>query len=368
MHTTTFVVRKGELGRFETRTATPPALADGQVRVSIDRLAFTSNNVTYAALGEMLNYWRFFPVRGEDGADDTAWGCIPAWGFGTVAASKHADVKVGERLYGYFPMGTSVDLTPVRVKDGSFVDGAAHRAELHAVYNQYTRCAADPFYTADSENLQALFRPLFTTSWLVDDFLADNAWFGAAGRPAMLLSSASSKTAYGTAFQMKQRDTIEVVGLTSPRNVAFCESLGCYDRVVPYDALDTIAADTPSIYVDFAGSNTVRKAVHTRFTRLAYSCSIGATHLDAMGGGSGLPGPRPVLFFAPAQVQKRSGEWGAAVLGQQLVEAWQRFLAAVSSQGWVKVEEHHGQAGVEAAYGEVLAGQGDPRVGHVLVW
>ena len=26
----------------------------------------------------------------------------------------------------------------------------------------------------------------------------------------------------------------------------------------------------------------------------------------------GLPGPRPVLFFAPAQVKKRSADWGGS--------------------------------------------------------
>ena len=34
----------------------------------------------------------------------------------------------------------------------------------------------------------------------------------------LLLSSASSKTAYGTAFQLAQREGIEVIGLTSPGN------------------------------------------------------------------------------------------------------------------------------------------------------
>ena len=135
-----------------------------------------------------------------------------------------------------FPMSSSVDLSPTRVSALALSDGAPHRAELHAVYNQYTRCAADPFYTADTEDLQALLRPLFITSWLIDDFLADNDFFGAtanaAQRGVMLLSSASSKTAYGTAFQMAKRAGIEVVGLTSPGNVAFCESLGCYHRVL----------------------------------------------------------------------------------------------------------------------------------------
>ena len=57
----------------------------------------------------------------------------------------------------------------------------------------------------------------------------------------MLLSSASSKTAYGTAFQLAQREGIEVIGLTSAANKAFCESLGCYSRVLAYEELDQIA-------------------------------------------------------------------------------------------------------------------------------
>jgi hypothetical protein len=106
------------------------------------------------------------------------------WGFGTVQASNCSDIAVGERLYGYFPMANVVDLTPGRVTAGSFFDAAPHRAELHSVYNQYMRCAADPFYTADTEDIQALLRPLFITSWLIDDFLADNDFFGATADPA----------------------------------------------------------------------------------------------------------------------------------------------------------------------------------------
>jgi hypothetical protein len=366
MTLSTFVVRKDRLASFETRHTEAPPLADAQVRVAIDRFALTANNVTYAALGEAMDYWKFFPTA------DPAWGCIPVWGFGTVQASRHPEIAAGERLYGYFPMASEVDLSPTRVKEGSFVDGAPHRAALHAVYNQYTRCSADPFYSAGTEDLQALLRPLFTTSWLVDDFLADNRYFGAAdaGPAAMLLSSASSKTAYGTAFQMKQRGDVEVVGLTSSRNLAFCESLGCYDRVVPYDGLEALAADTPCNYVDFAGSVVVRQAVHQRFTRLAYSCAIGATHVDAMGGGKGLPGPKPVLFFAPAQVKKRSTEWGPQGLGERLVASWRRFLAAVAGEGtsapWMHVVHHRGPAEAAAAYREVLAGQGDARLGHIV--
>jgi hypothetical protein len=234
------------------------------------------------------------------------------------------------------------------------------------------RCAMDPFYTADSEDVQALLRPLFITSWLIDDFLADNDFFGATSDPSqaglMLLSSASSKTAYGTAFQLAQRKGIEVVGLTSPGNVAFCESLGCYNRVLTYDQLDQIGADAPAIYVDFAGNAAFRKAVHTHCRGLKYSSSIGATHVSDMGGGKDLPGPKPMLFFAPTQIKKRSTEWGAQGLGQRLVQSWQAFVATVCKpqKPWLQVERHTGAEAVQSAYQQVLGGKGDPRLGHIL--
>ena len=366
-----FLVRRDQLGTTTVHTAHAATLGDSQVRVGIDRFALTSNNITYAAMGDAMQYWQFFPVA--DGAGDgLAWGRIPVWGFGTVLASNHPDVAVGERLYGYFPMANMVDLTPAKVSTTAFFDAAPHRAQLHSVYNQYMRCAMDPFYTAESEDVQALLRPLFITSWLIDDFLADNDFFGATSNPAqpglMLLSSASSKTAYGTAFQLAQRTGIEVVGLTSPGNVAFCESLGCYDRVLTYDQLEQIAPDAPCIYVDFAGNAAFRKALHTHCKGLKYSSSIGATHVSDMGGGKDLPGPKATLFFAPAQIKKRSTEWGAQGLGQRLVRSWQAFIATVSNPQtpWLHVERHAGADAVQGVYQQVLGGKGDPRLGHIL--
>ncbi len=366
MNTLNLLVRKDSLGTTQFATASAPALAQGQVRVAIERFALTSNNITYAAMGDAMQYWRFFP------AQDKAWGRIPVWGFGTVQESHHPLLEVGEKLYGYFPMANSVDLTPGTISPVYFFDTAPHRAELHPVYNQYMRCNNDPFYTADTEDLQALLRPLFITSWLIDDFLADNAFFGATAVPGqraqLLLSSASSKTAYGTAFQLAQREGVDVVGLTSPGNVAFCESLGCYTRVLTYDQLDQIAPDAPCVYVDFAGNTGLRKAIHTHCKQLKFSSSIGATHVSEMGGAKDLPGPKATLFFAPAQIKKRSAEWGSQGLAQRMVQGWRAFIARVQKPGqaWLTVAHHQGQTAVQAAYAQVLSGKGDPRVGHML--
>jgi len=369
MTTLDFLVRQDQLARTELRATEEQVLDGEQVLLRIDKFALTSNNITYAAFGEAMNYWSFFPV---DIPGDPGWGRIPVWGFATVVASAHPAVTVGEKFYGYYPMSGSVVLQPTRLSPAGFSDGVAHRAALHPVYNQYLRCSADPFYTADTEDTQALLRPLFVTSWLIDDFLADNNFFGAVvatDKPAvMLLSSASSKTAYGTAFQLARRQGIEVVGLTSAANLGFCESLGCYRRVLSYQQLDQIDADSACIYIDFAGNADLRRAIHGRFKHLRYSSSIGGTHVEQLGGAKDLPGPRATLFFAPAQIKKRSSEWGSEGLGRRLLLAWQAFVAKVSDPAhpWLVVEQHQGAPAVAAAYQHVLAGRGDPRRGHIL--
>ncbi len=362
MSMTELWVRKDDLSDTRLHTAEDPRLADGQVRMRIERFALTANNITYAAFGASMNYWQFF-LTGDD-----AWGRIPVWGFATVAQSLHPGVAVGERLYGYFPMASTLVVTPGRLSIERFADAAPHRAGLPPIYNQYLRSRSDPLYNADTEDVQALLRPLFVTSWLIDDFLADNDFFGAR---TMLLSSASSKTAYGTAFQLAQREGIEVVGLTSAANKAFCESLGCYHRVLAYEELDQVPADTPCVYIDFAGNGALRRAIHTRFGQLKHSASIGGTHVDQLAaGGSGktLPGPRATLFFAPAQGKKRVDDWGAEGFAQRQLAAWKAFVArAIGGETpWLQVQHHHGPAAVQAAYADVRAGRGDPRVGHIL--
>ena len=256
MHQLNFQVLKTSLHQTRLTNTKPAALQAGEVRLAVQRFAFTANNITYAAFGDAMKYWQFFPTP------DAAWGSIPVWGFADAVESACEGVAVGERFYGYYPMASHVTLLPARVNDHGFYDAAPHRAELHPVYNQYVASRTDPLYSADTEDIQALLRPLFVTSFLIDDFLADNDFFGA---NTLLLSSASSKTAYGTAFQLAQRKGIEIIGLTSAANAQFCEGLGCYHRVLTYDQLDQIASDAACAYVDFAGNAKLRHAIHSRF-------------------------------------------------------------------------------------------------------
>ncbi|MBL8310491.1 MAG: DUF2855 family protein [Burkholderiales bacterium] len=344
--------------RWSQSPVAPPAA--GEAVLAVESFSFTANNVTYAMFGERMHYWDFFPT------DDAAYGSIPVWGFARVVASAVAGLAVGERFYGYYPMSTHLRVWPERAGAQGFVDGTAHRAALPSIYNQYLNTQTDPLYAAGREPEQAVLRPLFATSFLLDDFLADNAFFGAT---RVVLSSASSKTAYGTAARLAARGGIEVIGLTSPANAGFVRSLECYTQVQTYDQLGTLDPAVRSVYCDFAGNAALRAQFHEHCgDALAYSCSIGGTHWDALGGAGTLPGPRPVLFFAPAQARKRSQEWGIAVFQRRLAEAWQAFLAHASnpSAPWLTVVLGQGEQAIARTTLEVMAGQVSPRLGHVL--
>ena len=362
--TATFTVGRTDLRRIHWLDTPSAPLEAGAVRLHIDRFALTSNNVTYGAFGDAMNYWDFFPTG------DAATGCIPVWGFATVSESRSAGVEVGERFYGYFPMADEVVLEPARIDARGFVDGAAHRRELHGVYNQYLRSSSDPLYREPDESLLALLRPLFMTSYLIDDFLADNAFFGAR---TVLVSSASSKTAYGLGFCLAARrgkaEAVASVGLTSPANLEFTKGLGCYDEVVPYANVTGLAANQSVVYVDMSGNAGLRATIHGHWQdRLAYSCSVGGTHWEDLGGGKGLPGPRPVLFFAPAQVKKRVAEWGPAGLQERLALTWAAFLARVRdpSHPWLRVASGQGRQAVAATYIALLDGKVAAIEGRIL--
>jgi len=359
-----FQVRKDELGSTRFIDLPAPdavALGAGDVLVKVDVFAFTANNVTYAVFGAAMKYWDFFPAGPGEEED---WGRVPVWGFGDVVRSNVDGIEVGERLYGYFPMSSWLVIHPVNLSASSLSDGSAHRAHLHPVYNSYQRIAADPGYRKEHEPHQMILRPLFTTSFLIDDFLADEDFFGA---QQVIVTSASSKTSLALAHQLHalRGDAVKVVGLTSRSNVGFCEDLGTYDTVLAYDDLERLDADVPAVSVDMAGNSAVLRRIHEHFdSNLRYSCLVGGTHWDQRGGGGPMPGPDPQLFFAPDRIAKRMKDWGGADYNARLGAAWLAFVDA--SGDWLKVERAAGREAVEKVYLEVLGGGVDPARGLLL--
>lgn len=351
-------VDKADLRHVRTVRPASPPLAPGEARLRVDAFGLSANNITYAVYGELMRYWECFPGPVEDGV---AWGRVPVWGFGEVVESAAPGVAEGRRVYGYFPMGDELVVTPGRVDDQGFSDLVPHRQAVPSVYARYGFTDADRVYRVEREPQQMLLWPLFVTSFVVDDFLGDHDQFGAG---TAVVSSASSKTAIGAAFLLAERPGIEVVGLTSAPNADFVRSLGCYTGVATYDEVASLDT-TDSCYIDVAGRRDVTHAVHTRLgDHLRHSMVVGDTHWDDTTiPGDALPGPRPEFLFAPDQIAKRRKDWGREGFETAVASAWERFLPF--TDGWLCLRQRTGPVEVEAAYRDLLDGRVDPRLADI---
>jgi len=358
MTSTDFVVARNDLQyckMIETQLPDAAALPDDALLVKVTRFALTANNITYAVLGDELKYWQLFPAPKD-------FGNIPVWGFGEVIASKHPTITVGERLFGCFPMATHLVIEAADVSKRGLRDAAAHRQGVSPVYNAYARVSGNPAFAGKQGDYQALLRPLFMLSFLVDDFLAENEFYGAR---SVLLSSASSKTAFGLAHLLHSRAGVKVIGLTSASNTKFVESLGCYDEVVTYDRGTSLPSNAPVALVDMAGNSELREKLHRHFgDQMKYSGRIGLTHRSSSPDEPLLPGAKPTWFFAPDQIRKRAKEWGPGGIDKRFGAAWTGF--APNLDRWLKVTEGRGPAAVRTAYLDTLNGRVPPDQGHIL--
>ncbi|MEV6241916.1 DUF2855 family protein [Lentzea sp. NPDC051838] len=339
----TVVVDRDDLTKTEVlHDELSPELGDCEILLRVSHVGLTANNVTYGVVGDRIGYWNFFP------ANAPGKGVIPLWGFADVVDSTLDAVPAGTRVYGYLPMSSHL-VVRARLTSSGFVDTVDHRVELPAVYNSYLT-ATDP----SSEDLQVLYRPLFMTSFLLADQLTDNDFYGAR---TVVISSASSKTAFGTA-QCLRSQGVRVVGLTSPRNVEFTSGLGLYDAVLPYDASVDVE---PSVYLDFSGSADVRSGLHDRLgSSLVKDISIGLTQQKASAD------PRSQFFFAPDQLRKRTTDWGPEGFAERFGTAWSAFTAQAGN--WVAIAHHNGPDELVEVWQAVLAGKTNPDTADVITF
>jgi hypothetical protein len=273
---------------------------------------------------------------------------VPVWGFADVVASQCPDVPVGDRVWGFLPMASHLVLRPVAVTHRSFADGAPHRAELPGIYNTYQRTSGDPAALKAMEDERCLLFPLFSTSYVLYDYLVDNAFFGA---EQVLVGSASSKTGLGLSNLIFRHGEgrPQVVGLTSPGNIGFVKGLGTCDAVVTYNAIGDLDPAKPTAFVDMSGNGDVVTAIHARFgANLKLSCAVGATHW-----GTGRYRPETSatphsFFFAPAQFAKRDLDWGPG----EILRRAQTEAARMSAElrGTLEIRHEHGSEAVTTAW------------------
>lgn len=333
-------LRQAELAPMDTDAP----LADGEVLLEVESFALTANNITYGAAGEQLGYWRFFPAPEGKGR-------LPVWGFARVVRSNTPDAPVGLRLFGYWPMSSHV-VSRLEKRPSGYAEVSAHRADLPPTYNSYR--LAQP---AEGDNWQALLWPLLMTSFLLDDQLSETPL------KALVLSSASSKTAMGLAWMARRRG-LNVTGLTSSNQVERLRGFGLYDEVSGYDAIDKLSPSGPAAYVDFAGRAAITQGVHDTWgEKLIASIIVGVTHWDALGGPPPTGGPAPAFFFVPDRIRQRLQDWGPADLDARFAAMLQGFIR---ENAWLKIQTHVGPEALKALYNDVVVGRMRPDEGYIV--
>jgi Protein of unknown function (DUF2855) len=316
-------------------------LAEGEAQLLVERFALTANNITYGLFGDQLGYWRLFPAP-------EGWGHIPAWGYARVVVSRLPALDEGRRVFGLVPMGRYVTVRPAPHSIG-FADASPHRAELAPVYNQYLSVEGE------GDDAALVMRPLFGTSLLLDLVLSEAGFDDA---HTVVMTSASSKTAYGLAHLLRQRP-VETVGLTSAARRDWVEGIGLYDTVLAYEDLGDLKAPEGGVLVDFAGDRGTIRGVHEQLgDTLRRSILVGFTHHEAQADEAPLRGPVPEFFFAPNEMAKRGRD-----LGQKYAQAWRKFGPVVERT--MRIEHVTASDELLRVYRDLLEGRVDPAVGYV---
>ena len=329
----------------------PVALAPGEVRLTLERFALTSNNISYALGGDFLDYWGFFPA-------EAGWGRLPAMGYGIVSESANPDIAVGGRYFGFFPVGNE-HIVQAQLSRNGFIDAGAHREKHAMAYRAFDKV---PDIEGENDNAMLIFRGLFMTSFLAEDFLREQNFSDAT---QVLITSASSKTSIALAHCLRANSTMRVVGLTSDATVDFVNNVGDYNDVVIYSDISAMDTEVPTVLMDMAGNPEIVAGIHTHFGEsLTYSCSIGATHWDQTSHRVDIPGPKPQFFFAPSQLSKRGKEWGREELNNRLETALTTFIEG--SKEWLRIEHLYGTDSVSDTYSQLVAGKMSPEIGNIL--
>ncbi|KAK0647114.1 hypothetical protein B0T16DRAFT_328568 [Cercophora newfieldiana] len=253
--------------------ATP--LDPNSVRIRSRLVALTTNNFAYARHGGLgvpgLDWYNVWPMPASLPApynDTTKYCRISAWGFSEVTESTIPELPVGTQLYGYQPIGTALEtLTLEKEHEGHWLEGGAGITEGSEEAKR-------------SKALDALFRPLFGSSFVLNRFAF--GWEGNSVNPlgmkeipwsaedadltgaVVFLLAPSGKTGLAFAHQLRKgrpadKQPRKIVAVGSAQSKEFTEKTGLFDEVVLYGAVDgdltPVVGDKPAkiLLVNFGG-------------------------------------------------------------------------------------------------------------------
>lgn len=240
-----------------------------------------------------------------------------------------------------------------------------------------------------------LYRPLFWTSYWCEDWLSLSGYRDAS---TILISSASAKTAFCLAYLVQKRlarkksnTLVNILGLTSKRNVAFTKKLGLYTQISDYDSFTSLETlqEGNVVYVDVAGNSALNKRVFKHFASLSTatlkasvalgyaSISPSSTESSAVNWDtqsrtdpSSSPSAAPTStipplenFFMVEWLEVRKQQLSISQIFSKQNAAWADLMK--DCVNWVELEHVYGGIDVTKAYKRIADGNLGPETGYI---
>lgn len=320
-----------DVERFDPRNSAVSMITKTDKPIlAVERFALTANVLTYAATGNDYGYWSLYPAA-------SGRGHVPVWGYATGTTP---DDGLSTSVFGLLPMASHVALD-LRATRNGWRETSDTRALLNPVYNRYAHAEG----TIAQRNANMLFRPLLIAAFVLDQWLQEEARFGA---DAILVTSASSKTALGLA--MLAQNHTSVIGVTAPSRLDFVRDTEMFDTVLPYGG--AVTREGTVAIVDFAGDDRMLADMQRQLgNRCKRVVRIGRTHWSAPSCDAG-------RFFAPVHIERLVRAWGAEAFEERLSTTIDRFETL--SAAWFTKRYLDGADAILKGYRELADGLIDP--------
>jgi hypothetical protein len=382
-------VRKNKRETIVVEDTLPP-LVQGEIRLRIDKVGLTANNMFYALMGEapFLKFFSVYPVPRHDHLAN-----VPAWGVATIIESANSEFRVGEQYRGFLHMANVVQMKARPSADG-FTAYANGREKLNKAYNQFVRVehtATSPFHgTSDKADLAMVAAPGALSGFLLCELLRLNAFYGG---NSVVLTSASSKLSLAMAFLLREErssGTLRcIIGLSSAKNIDFVRSTGLFDEVWLHEAERALEPELRPVLIDVAGDAAIYQRLKSQ---LAKAFAVGGTHTKAKSSTFSAFGPSALLklvssmvappavakwleqsvnpplemFFAPTVMSQLRERWGREKLAAKSDEALGAFVSAALERGFIRIVRAEKLDAIQSQYRRIVEGKVPPSEAIVL--
>jgi hypothetical protein len=363
-------------------SALPPLPADC-VRVKSTLISLTRNNITYARLGDLLHWWDVHPLPPSipsEFSDPDTYGCISAWGYGTIIESNIDAFKVGSEVFGYLSIGTlpvDLKLEPCPGSESQWMEKSQFRAHLLNGYNRYNALLAPKPQLDDAEKesraYDALMKVLFETSFNMARYTF--AWKGTPVHPftgapfeaekadisdaIIFITPAGSRTALSFAQQLlaggrpAEFQPRRIIGIGSQSSKELAVKSGFYDQVLDYDDVggDVMGKLGVSVYI----TKAVVCDVGSRASAAKAWVDALKPHFETV-----LPIVISSSSTAPADAIEGAVRVNASVLRDKAmeVEGEKAYLELLRDE-WATFKENGGIRGMDMTWGSGMAAVGE---------